>query len=55
MNKRPFANCDEMWEHFKKDWNSKVGPDDYVFVLGDVLWGGRGGLGRRPARSPSGS
>lgn len=39
MNKRPFENCDEMWEYFKKDWNSKVGPDDYVFILGDVLWG----------------
>ena len=39
MNKRPFKDCDEMYEYFVKEWNSKVGPDDYVFVLGDVLWG----------------
>lgn len=39
MNDRPFKNCDEMWESIKTDWNSKVGEDDYVFVLGDVLWG----------------
>ena len=39
INKRPFKNCDEMWEYFKKEWNDKVKPEDYVFVLGDVLWG----------------
>ena len=39
MNKRPFENCDQMWEHIKNDWNSKVKDDDYVFILGDVLWG----------------
>lgn len=39
MNNRPFKTCDEMWEYIKSDWNSKVGKDDYVFVLGDVLWG----------------
>lgn len=39
MAKRPFKDCDEMWEHIKADWISKVKPDDYVFILGDVLWG----------------
>jgi calcineurin-like phosphoesterase family protein len=39
MNKRPFKNCDEMWEFFKADWISKVKQEDYVFILGDVLWG----------------
>ena len=39
MNKRPFENCDEMYEYIVNDWNSKVKDDDYVFVLGDVLWG----------------
>lgn len=39
MNNRPFKTCDEMWESIKYDWNSKVGKDDYIFVLGDVLWG----------------
>lgn len=39
MNNRPFKTCDEMWNCIKSEWNSKVGPDDYVFILGDVLWG----------------
>ena len=39
LNKRPFKTCDEMWEAIKADWNSKVKDEDYVFVLGDVLWG----------------
>lgn len=38
MNNRPFKTCDEMWGYFKTEWNSKVSQDDYVFVLGDVLW-----------------
>lgn len=39
MNKRPFKDCNEMWEYIKSDWNSKVQDEDYVFILGDVLWG----------------
>ena len=39
MNKRPFKDVYEMYEYFKNEWNSKVKPEDYVFVLGDVLWG----------------
>lgn len=39
LNKRPFENCNEMYEYFKTIWNNKVGPDDYVFVLGDFCWG----------------
>ena len=39
LNNRPFKDCDEMYDYFVKEWNSKVGPEDYVFVLGDVLWG----------------
>lgn len=39
MNNRPFKTCDEMWEYIKDEWNSKVKPEDYVFILGDVLWG----------------
>lgn len=39
MNKRPFKDCDEMYAHFLNDWKSKVKDDDYVFILGDVLWG----------------
>ena len=39
MNKRPFKDVYEMYEYFKNEWNSKVKPNDYVFILGDVLWG----------------
>ena len=39
LNNRPFKDCDEMYEHIVNDWNSKVNENDYVFILGDVLWG----------------
>lgn len=39
MNKRPFKDANEMYDHIVNDWNSKVQEDDYVFILGDVLWG----------------
>lgn len=39
MNNRPFKDCQEMYEYFVNEWNSKVKDDDYVFILGDVLWG----------------
>lgn len=39
MNKRPFKNCNEMYDYFVNEWNSKVNQNDYVFVLGDFLWG----------------
>ena len=39
MNHRPFETCDEMYEYIVNEWNSKVKDEDYVFILGDVLWG----------------
>ena len=39
MNKRPFKDCHEMYDYFVNEWNSKVKDEDYVFILGDVLWG----------------
>lgn len=39
MNNRPFKDCQEMYEYFVNEWNSKVKDEDYVFILGDVLWG----------------
>lgn len=33
---RPFAHADEMDEALISNWNSKVQPDDEVYVLGDV-------------------
>lgn len=54
MNNRPFKDCDEMWEYFKNEWNSKVKPDDYVFILGDVLWGSQASRLAAMAESLSG-
>lgn len=39
---RPFANTDEMDEYIIRKWNELVKPDDTVFHLGDVAWGGSG-------------
>lgn len=39
MNNRPFSSCDEMYNYILNEWNSKVKDNDYVFILGDVLWG----------------
>lgn len=36
---RPFASADEMNEGIVERWNSVVGPDDDVDVLGDVCMG----------------
>lgn len=38
--KRPFKNIDEMNEFFINRWNSLVKPDDIVFHLGDIMFGG---------------
>lgn len=37
---RPFANVQEMNEKLVENWNAVVGPDDYVFHLGDIAFGG---------------
>ena len=37
---RPFANVDEMNETLVNNWNSVVGPNDYVYHLGDWFVGG---------------
>ena len=37
---RPFETIEEMDEAMVEAWNNKVGPDDTVFHLGDVCWGG---------------
>lgn len=41
MDKRPFANVDEMQEQMIKKWNNKVSPGDIVYVLGDFIWNTR--------------
>ena len=39
---RPFKNIEEMNETIIMNWNSKVGKDDTVFILGDFCLGGSG-------------
>jgi calcineurin-like phosphoesterase family protein len=35
---RPFSSVEEMNETMKDNWNSVVGKDDLVYVLGDFMW-----------------
>ena len=37
---RPFNNTDEMNKFIFNKWNALVKPDDIVFILGDILFGG---------------
>ena len=37
---RPFKNVDEMNEFMLNRWNALVKPNDIVFILGDILFGG---------------
>lgn len=39
MDKRPFADVDEMNNYMVKQWNSRVKPQDEVIVLGDLSLG----------------
>lgn len=38
FDKRPFVSAAEMDEEMIKRWNNKVGKDDLVYVLGDMIW-----------------
>ena len=37
---RPYSSVEEMDRELIKNWNSVVGPDDYVFHLGDFCFAG---------------
>lgn len=37
---RPFASVEEMNKAIIDNWNNTVGPDDYVYMLGDFCLGG---------------
>lgn len=43
---RPFATVEEMDEALVKNWNDTVGPEDTVYLVGDIGWNGRPGAGR---------
>lgn len=35
---RPFADLNEMFHTLRDNWNSVVGKDDMVYILGDFIW-----------------
>ena len=37
---RPFATVEEMDEALVKNWNATVGPEDTVYLVGDIGWNG---------------
>jgi calcineurin-like phosphoesterase family protein len=37
---RPFANAKEMNEKLIHNWNKVVGPNDFIYHLGDIFMGG---------------
>ena len=39
LDKRGFANVEEMNEYLVKQWNSKVKPGDEVVIIGDISFG----------------
>lgn len=47
---RPFASIEEMDDAIVERWNSKVGPHDTVYVLGDLCMGVRDKVKERVSR-----
>lgn len=39
---RPFATVEEMDEALVKNWNDTVGPEDTVYLVGDIGWNAAG-------------
>ncbi len=40
LDRRPFADVEEMEETILRNWNGRVKKNDYVYILGDFIWGG---------------
>lgn len=38
FDKRPFADCSEMWRTLRANWNRVVNVNDTVYILGDFCW-----------------
>lgn len=41
FDKRPFKSVEEMDAEIIRRWNNKVGPEDTVYILGDIVWKAR--------------
>lgn len=54
FDKRPFETVEEMDEELIRRWNAKVGKDDLVYVLGDMIWKTRNGDAEALIRSLNG-
>ncbi len=39
FDNRPFANIQEMQKTIIEKWNARVENSDYVYILGDFIWG----------------
>lgn len=39
MNDRPFDNCEIMYQYILNQIDKNLSENDYLFILGDVLWG----------------
>lgn len=39
MNNRPFDDVEQMYQHILAQVDSELTDNDYLFILGDVLWG----------------
>ena len=40
LDRRPFADLEEMTETIVERWNGAVRPQDHVYLLGDIMWKG---------------
>lgn len=51
---RPFGTVEEMDRELIRRWNAKVGKEDLVYVLGDMIWKSHGGDAASLIRSLNG-
>ena len=54
FDNRPFKTVEEMDAELIRRWNSKVGKDDLVYVLGDMIWKSRNGEAEQLIKSLNG-
>ena len=54
FDNRPFETVEEMDAELIRRWNAKVGKDDLVYVLGDMIWKSRNGEAEQLIKSLNG-